>query len=524
MTASPKLSRAASPIAGSRPPSQAGLHVRVPHLSGHGRSVSDASFLALRPMNAPVPPPGASADSGTDAATARNTPSPSSPSSPLSSAATFAASGLGSTSPRSLRAWAEASGKNVHIHVHNYFAAAKAAVLSKSSPHLDRHGLPAPASHASATAPTAWTTTLRTVRRLTSPDSTLGLVLMCMLWYASSALTNTVKKQILQVFPYPVTVTIAQFASVGILSVLGASLDWLALRRLDADVVRTTWYLGLFQLGGHVLTSLALSRAPVALVQTVKALSPLFTVVLCRVLFGMRSPLRVWGALVPLMAGVVLACAFRPKSADAPLQTSGLLLATLSTLIFVLQSIVCKKILGRSSSTTASASPRSKAHASLLPVALSAKEVAANAGNKHMHERRHSVAAPPIAAVAKLDKVNLLFYSSLFALLFMVPVWLTSDAWSLWTSAEGLAVDRHLVGLFVLNGASHFTQATIAFSLLSRVSNVTYSVVSLFKRVAIIVASILWLGEVVSGTQAIGVALAMVGLWLYQRASGKGAS
>ncbi|KNE60109.1 hypothetical protein AMAG_05534 [Allomyces macrogynus ATCC 38327] len=46
-----------------------------------------------------------------------------------------------------------------------------------------------------------------------------------------------------------------------------------------------------------------------------------------------------------------------------------------------------------------------------------------------------------------LDKVNLLFYSSLFALLFMVPVWLTSDAWSLWTSAEGLSVDRHLVGL-----------------------------------------------------------------------------
>lgn len=113
-----------------------------------------------------------------------------------------------------------------------------------------------------------------------------------------------------------------------------------------------------------------------------------------------------------------------------------------------------------------------------------------------------------------LDKLNLLFYSNLLAFTFMFPIWLSSEGYG----SEPQEMTPYLATMFLINGTSQFSQNFIAFQILYIVSPVTYSVASLFKRVFIIVASILWFHDAVSLTQGCGVILTFWGLWLYQQA------
>ena len=65
---------------------------------------------------------------------------------------------------------------------------------------------------------------------------------------------------------------------------------------------------------GLALGTLAVSRVEVSLVHTIKALSPLFTVLSYAVLFRVPYSSRTYIALVPLMLGVILACSSLSKS------------------------------------------------------------------------------------------------------------------------------------------------------------------------------------------------------------------
>lgn len=133
---------------------------------------------------------------------------------------------------------------------------------------------------------------------------------------------------------------------------------------------------------------------------------------------------------------------------------------------------------------------------------------------------RHAVnqASPlhPTEAV-KLDKLNLLFYSAFLAFIAMFPVWLYSEGYDLLTNSTH-SPSTPIIGLFILNGTSAFLQNLFAFSILSLVSPVTYSIASLVKRIFIISASIVWFGDAVNALQGFGIGLTFTGLWLYDRA------
>ncbi|KAI9184107.1 hypothetical protein H9P43_003160 [Blastocladiella emersonii ATCC 22665] len=438
----------------------------------------------------------------------------------------------GLPSPRTLRAFAEA-GRGVQINVQNYFLGATANGSPSSSSasfsllppafSSSRPGSPLRASwtsHAtsssllgavSAAATLAWA-------RIFTFLASMALPLLCLGWYAASALTNNAKKQILLSFPYPVTLTLAQFASVAVLCQLGHARGWFTLRPLDGAVVRTMAPLAVFQLGGHMCASMAMARVPVAFVHTVKALSPLFTVVVSRVGWGVKYPARVYVALVPLMAGVVLACTF--GKASMAFNPIGFTFAALSTVIFVMQSIVSKRILSASADAVAAAAARRSPSPNFADTLLPKSFSSALSGKDSLLP---TSTTSHTNGTVKLDKVNIMYHSSLLAFLCTVPMWLSSDMRPLLfgtpsSPTSEVIVDRRLVLLFLLNGLSHFSQALMSVSILARVSTVTYSIVSLLKRIVVIVAAILWFGDSVSGTQAVGVTLTFVGLWMYQRA------
>lgn len=71
--------------------------------------------------------------------------------------------------------------------------------------------------------------------------------------------------------------------------------------------------------------------------------------------------------------------------------------------------------------------------------------------------------------------------------------------------------------MIVANGVCNFLQSFAAFSLLSLVTPLTYSVANTFKRVFVILTSIVWFGNTVLPLNYFGIFLAFVGILLYNR-------
>ncbi|KAJ3394570.1 suppressor of loss of ypt1 [Entophlyctis sp. JEL0112] len=160
----------------------------------------------------------------------------------------------------------------------------------------------------------------------------------------------------------------------------------------------------------------------------------------------------------------------------------------------------------------------------------------------------------------RMDKYNLLFYSSVTSFMLMTPLWFYADGLSMFgrdsknvpsfgliggpfsstrasNSSTSLNVstsighlstaDRitatpwHILYLFVINGICHFAQAGLSFTILAQVSSpVTFSIASLLKRIVVIVASIVYFGEAngVTRLQWVGLVMTFLGLWMYDRA------
>ncbi|KAF3765953.1 TPT-domain-containing protein [Cryphonectria parasitica EP155] len=329
------------------------------------------------------------------------------------------------------------------------------------------------------------------------------LIILCITWYASSALTNTSAKSILNAFDKPATLTMIQFLFVSGYCML---FSWAAatfpavkaavpalrhgIRPPSVEVIRTTMPLALFQVGGHLLSSNATSKIPVSLVHTIKGLSPLFTVLAYRAIYDIRYPVATYLSLIPLTIGVMLACSGSHSFGG---QLLGILYAFLATLIFVTQNIFSKRL---------------------------------------FNEAARAEAEGMTTTTRTLDKLNLLCYSSGLAFVLTSPIWLWSEGFGiLGDFLHDGAVDLEqgpdtfdhgrLFVEFVFNGSFHFGQNILAFVLLSLVSPVTYSVASLIKRVFVIVVAIVWFRSPTTRIQAVGIGLTFLGLYFYDRSSEK---
>ena len=128
----------------------------------------------------------------------------------------------------------------------------------------------------------------------------------------------------------------------------------------------------------------------------------------------------------------------------------------------------------------------------------------------------------------KLDKLNLLFYSSSMAFILMIPIWMYYDLPVLLAANEdhivhpthGHETPHSVTYYFIANGTVHFAQNIIAFIILASTSPVTYSIASLIKRVAVICIAIVWFAQSVHPIQAVGITMTFVGLYMYNNAKG----
>jgi solute carrier family 35 protein E1 len=258
----------------------------------------------------------------------------------------------------------------------------------------------------------------------------------------------------------------------------------------SAELIRVTLPLTGFMIGGHILTSDAMSRIPVSLVHTIKGLSPLLTVFAHRFIFRIHYHYTTYLSLMPLTAGVIMACSTQFSN-----NFLGLCSAFLSAISFVTQNIVSKKLFNEAAAAEHDIGP---------------------------------------LKMRKPDKLNLLCYSSAVAFALTAPIWLWTEGFGiigdfLSDGSVDLELKKHsldhgaLVLEYMFNGTFHFFQSLVAFTLLSMVSPVTYSVASLIKRVFVICFAIIWFGNNVTGIQGMGIGLTFLGLYLYDRTSGHAA-
>lgn len=347
------------------------------------------------------------------------------------------------------------------------------------------------------------------------PPVDFSVVTFCLVWYAMSAISSNITKKILIEFPYPTTLTEVQFLissmfCIGTMWVInnqrwlvkyfpqgsvptmdqfeknGAVSTW-NLVKPNEKVLKTTIPMGMFQFVGHITSHQATSVIPVSLVHSVKALSPLTTVLAYRVGFKVQYRTVTYLTLIPLMVGVILTCFgnYKSKNNNEEGFYKGLFFALISMAIFVSQNIYAKQILTWKDEKALPTQQRPKAE-------------------------------------TKIDKITILLYCSLIGFVLTLPVFTITELLNYGDVGCTICkMNAKIISLFLLHGGSHFLQAMLAFHLIGLVSPVNYSVANIMKRIVVILFALLMERTSVNGVQCCGLLLTMTGLYLYDRFGSK---
>lgn len=330
------------------------------------------------------------------------------------------------------------------------------------------------------------------------------VVALCSMWYALSIVSSSTTKAILSGFSYPVTLTQFQFLlnvvlCVGLFVVLTMvpshtkhfpqgsipnlhNLNHSVWQFLlpNSFIISTTLPMGIFQFMGHTTSHKATSVIPVSLVHTIKALSPITTVLIYKFIFRTKFRAVTYVTLVPLIIGIMLTC-YKPKHSLVASDEyfGGLIYAFVSMFIFVSQNIFAKK---------------------RLTIKPEGKELPSFNNNEEK----------------KLDKLTILLFCSIIGFAFTMPVYiileLRNDTFSL------SEVSPALLFLVVVNGASHFLQSLLAFQLLGTISPINYSIANIMKRIVVILFAFFWESSFsFSGTQSYGIVMTVAGLYCYDK-------
>jgi drug/metabolite transporter (DMT)-like permease len=145
--------------------------------------------------------------------------------------------------------------------------------------------------------------------KINVPSSTIKIIIVVLGWYFASSLSNNTNKQILNLMPEPMFLTLIQLAFITIFSYLyllyKKEFKLLPLQQL----VVLMFPLGLLNFFNHFITYTSLKDVPLSFMHTIKATSPIFTVILSYFILGDHTSIRVMVTLIPVIIGVTI-CTF----------------------------------------------------------------------------------------------------------------------------------------------------------------------------------------------------------------------
>ncbi|EGD72605.1 T-cell receptor beta chain ANA 11 [Salpingoeca rosetta] len=283
---------------------------------------------------------------------------------------------------------------------------------------------------------------------------------LCMLWYLGSMMNSIFSKSAMKVFPRPITVTMAQLLMVNICLPFFLPSKMPRLSRKDW----TSWVIPLTVLKIVVSLSSQISilKVPVAYAHTVKGMMPIFTVFLSKVFLNQHHPLLAYISLIPIISGVVIA-----SVTELQFDLLGLISALVATFTFAIQNIFSKKVM-----------------------------------KKGVHH------------------ISILLLVSQSAFVALLPYWLWNEGTDILFGDTFTSLgDQAFVVLYemALCGLCSAIQTIAAFTFLSYVTPVTYSVANVAKRIVIIVASMLFFQNPATPANIAGIAISICGIALYNK-------
>ncbi|KAH3673755.1 hypothetical protein WICPIJ_009666 [Wickerhamomyces pijperi] len=341
------------------------------------------------------------------------------------------------------------------------------------------------------------------------PEIDFKVLMACLVWYFTSAISSNLTKEVLKQFKHPITLTECQFLISSIICIStiafvnnnpklassfpSGTLPTITKFQSSFDLIKpnralmmTTLPMGIFQFIGHITSHKATSVIPVSIVHSIKALSPLTTVVFYKIFFKINYPLVTYITLIPLIVGVMMTCFSNKHNNNKTSEgfNSGVFFAFISMIIFVSQNLFAKKIL------------------TWVPKTLPTSSRADSHGNDTYQ--------PP-----KFDKISILLYCSVFGFLLTLPVYIisefTNDSFSI------LEINFSIIMLLLIHGISHFIQAMLAFYLIGEISTVNYSIANIMKRIVVISMALVWERQSVNGYQGLGLICTLIGLYCYDK-------
>ncbi|GFY60795.1 solute carrier family 35 member E1 homolog [Trichonephila inaurata madagascariensis] len=293
----------------------------------------------------------------------------------------------------------------------------------------------------------------------------LYVVVLCFIWYGVSSGNGVILKTVLNDFPYPITVTMVQLLTATLLS--GPLFSLWGIRTV-VDINRTYYWklivpLAFGKFFASVSSHVSIWKVPVSYAHTVKATMPLFTVILSRIILHEKQTTKVYLSLIPIVIGVLIATA-----SEISFNMIGLISALLATMGFSLQHTFSKKVL----------------------------------------------------CETNIHHLRLLHILARLAFLYFLPVWLIYDCRTIMYDDNLFQGKDKFTILFLLfaDGLCNFAQNIVAFSLISLVSPLTYSVCNTAKRISVIGVSLILLGNPVTALNFFGMMLAIFGVLLYNKA------
>ena len=279
---------------------------------------------------------------------------------------------------------------------------------------------------------------------------------------ASTRKYRSFNKQLLKVFPHPLTCTAMHFMVGSILAITMWTFKLHERPNIKMESLKTVSPLAGINVLGNVLTNVSLRAVAVSFTHTVKALEPFFSVIMSFIFLGTAPTLPVAASLVPIVTGVALA-----STSELTFNWTGFLAALGSNITFQSRNVLSKKFMLKGTG---------------------------------------------------MDNINLFSILTIMSFLILAPIAIAVEG-VLVTPAliESLRSEGMLMKAIIASVSFHAYQQ-ISYLILQRVTPVTHSVGNCVKRVVVIVASVIAFNATVSTQNAFGTALALFGVFLYSQA------
>ncbi|XP_077253596.1 triose phosphate/phosphate translocator, non-green plastid, chloroplastic-like [Tasmannia lanceolata] len=284
------------------------------------------------------------------------------------------------------------------------------------------------------------------------------------LWYLFNIYFNIYNKQVLKVFPFPVTITTFQFVVGTVLVLFMWTTNLYKRPKLTTSQLLAILPLAIVHTLGNLFTNMSLGKVAVSFTHTIKAMEPFFSVVLSAMFLGEFPTLWVVSSLVPIVGGVALA-----SLTEASFNWAGFWSAMASNVTNQSRNVLSKKLLIKKGET--------------------------------------------------LDNINLFSVITVMSLFLLAPVALYMEGFKVtpaYLQSAGLNVNEVYVRSLFAGLCFHAYQQ-VSYMILARVSPVTHSVGNCVKRVVVIVTSVLFFKTPVSPINSLGTGIALAGVFLYSR-------